>query len=69
MANICSKPCVDISILSGAYINKCQILLLFFFFKKKNIHVINKQINKIKSLLMQPIFFFFFFSVIKIFIK
>ncbi|KAG4090288.1 hypothetical protein H8356DRAFT_1352488 [Neocallimastix lanati (nom. inval.)] len=22
MTNICSKPCVDISILSGAYINK-----------------------------------------------
>ncbi|KAL6636406.1 hypothetical protein U3516DRAFT_732746 [Neocallimastix sp. 'constans'] len=29
MTNICSKPCVDISILSGAYINKCQNGMVF----------------------------------------
>ncbi|KAG4090177.1 hypothetical protein H8356DRAFT_1343667 [Neocallimastix lanati (nom. inval.)] len=29
MTNICSKPCVDISILSEAYINKCQNGMVF----------------------------------------
>jgi len=33
MINICSKPCVDKSILSGAYIHKCQNGMVFFYTK------------------------------------
>ncbi|KAL6600951.1 hypothetical protein U3516DRAFT_761379 [Neocallimastix sp. 'constans'] len=36
MANIYSKPCVDKSILSGAYINKCQNGMVFILNLCKN---------------------------------
>jgi len=43
MTNICSKPCVDISILSGAYINKCQNGMVFIQNLCKNGMVLNAQ--------------------------
>jgi len=47
MTNICSKPCVDKSILSRTYINKCQNDIVFIQNLCKNyiIHIKKKSLN------------------------